>query len=375
LTIPAISTGTFTVNWGDGFIDSNTRTHTYSTLGTYTIQITASTLTSVKPFTNSILTNTTNIPQIGNSLIDMSGMFLNCTNIPSQVQTDMASWNTSRVATMQAMFNNATNFNGSVSNWNTINVLSMLSMFNGATSFNRPLNWNTSNVATMQAMFQNTTSFNQPLNWNTSNVLTMRSMFSTSNFNSPITFTTSRVSDLSFMFTNAIYFSQPLILSDTSNATTMTSMFQNAPSFNQPLVWNTSNVSSMQAMFYGATSFNQSLNWNTSNVADMGQMFRNATSMSDTSYESLKNWNVSKVDSFSLMFTVKMSNVTMSNILVGWATNGVKPNLTLGASSDQRAINTLCTPPSSAPIPVRSYYEDQNWTFPVATATFFSATS
>jgi hypothetical protein len=74
------------------------------------------------------------------------------------------------------------------------------------------------------------------------------------------------------------------------------------------------------------------------------------------------------------MFSVKMSNVVMSNILAGWATNGtgVLPNLRLGVNVNQRAIGTYSG--------IQDYYTSKNWTFlsgvtVIPVATFFSATS
>ena len=52
-------------------------------------------------------------------------------------------------------------------------------MFWGARNFNQPIgDWNTSKVTTMEGMFEKATSFNQPIdNWDTSKVTTMDRMF------------------------------------------------------------------------------------------------------------------------------------------------------------------------------------------------------
>jgi surface protein len=178
------------------------------------------------------------------------------------------------------------------------------------------------------------------------------------------------------MFALAVSFNKSLANFDTRKVTSMFGMFSLAPVFNNNISsFDTINVTSMGSMFSGATSFNQPLgHFNTSNVTSMQSMFNGATGMSDTNYETLKNWNVSKVDIFSGMFSVKMSNVVMSNILAGWATNGtgVKPNLRLGVNLAQRAIGTTSD--------IQTYYTSKNWTFfagatQIPIATFFSATS
>ena len=123
-----------------------------------------------------------------------------------------------------------------------------------------------------------------------------------------------------------------------------------------------------------AAAFNQPFPaaFTTSNVTNMRYMFSGANSMSDANFDTLKNWNVSKVGNFTNMFDVKMSNVVMSNILAGWVTNGVKPNLTLGVNLSQRAIGTTSD--------IQTYYTGKNWNFfsgatQIPIATFFSATS
>ena len=121
-------------------------------------------------------------------------------------------WDTGSVATMAAMFYNATYFDGDVSSLDTSNVIDMQNMFKDATSFNGDLSkWDTSKVENMYMMFSGASSFS---------------------------------SDISAW--------------DTGSVENMESMFYNAQAFDSDLSqWNTTSVQYMDRMFYNATSFGQ----------------------------------------------------------------------------------------------------------------------
>ena len=193
--------------------------------------------------------------------------------------TDMGSWDVSRVTDMVCLFMDLEVEIPDIGNWDVSNVRDMSFMFARATSFNQPIgNWNVSNVKNMSRMFANATSFNQPIgNWNVSNV-----------------------TDMSRMFANATSFNQPIGNWNVSNVTDMSYMFLSATSFNQPIGnWNVSNVRDMSFMFAKATSFNQPIgNWNVYKVANMIRMFKDATSFN----QPIGNWNVSRVTNTSRMF-------------------------------------------------------------------------
>ena len=214
---------------------------------------------------------------------------------------NISSWNTSKVTTMSGMFNYASVFNQDIGSWNTSKVTIMSGMFLGASAFNQSLNsWNTSAVTNMFGMFHSASAFNQPLNsWDVSKVTSMSGMFqSASAFNQPLNlWDVSKVSDMSAMFYQATLFNQPLNSWNTGAVTTMSLMFNSARAFNQNIgSWDTSRVENMYSMFGGALAFNQNIgSWNVSNVTLMSDMFRNAATFN----QNLSGWNVARVSSTS----------------------------------------------------------------------------
>jgi surface protein len=142
-------------------------------------------VTTPVPFNNIVTTLMT----------DMSNMFANATIFNS----DISSWDTSRVTTMSSLFSSATTFNNNesatIGKWNTSKVTSMFYMFSNASAFNQDIgSWNTSNVTTMTYMFQNASAFNQNIGYN--------STVSTTAWN------TSKVATMDYMFYNATIFYQ-----------------------------------------------------------------------------------------------------------------------------------------------------------------------
>ena len=98
----------------------------------------------------------------------------------------IASWDTSRVTLMGALFIYKRDFNEDISRWCVSNVVKMDCMFDGATSFNGNLSgWNVGQVKSMVGMFQDATSFNGNLSgWNVGQVEDMGFMFAgTTSFN------------------------------------------------------------------------------------------------------------------------------------------------------------------------------------------------
>ncbi|MDO5979114.1 BspA family leucine-rich repeat surface protein [Flavivirga spongiicola] len=246
-------------------------------------------------------------------------------------------WDVSKVTDMSYMFRYNRSFNQPINNWNVSLVTNMRGMFESSGSFNQPLNnWIVSNVTNMSAMFDSAQAFNQPLNnWDVSNVTSMSAMFEYAPiFNQPLDlWDVSGVTNMSTMFQGTKLFNQPIDNWDVSSVTNMRSMFYNALVFNQPLNnWNTSAVTDMSSMFnaYNATTaFNQPLdNWNTSVVNNMSSMFMNASSFD----QNLSSWNITNVGNMSNMLSDSgLSQTNYDNTLIGWATQSVQSDVSLGA--------------------------------------------
>jgi surface protein len=353
ITLPLFNGGdyNFTVQWGDGEVDTITAfndpdaTHTYSSSGVYEVKISGTIegwsfdnsgdedkILQIKQWgplklgesegyfygadslrvTASDVLNTTGMTNFeemfrdaGNistlqginqwdtsSVTTMANAFRN-----SDFQGDLSSWDTSSVISMGSMFLNASNFNSDLSSWEVGNVTNMGNMFFIAETFNSDISsWDVSNVTNMANMFLNATSFSSDLSsWNVSSVTNMNSMFQDAgSFSSDLsTWDVSNVRDMDDLFRSASSFNSNLNSWDVSNITSMINLFFEASSFNgQISSWDTQNVTDMRNMFQDASNFNQDLStWNVSSVTLMQRMFRNASSFN----QSLLVWDVDQV--------------------------------------------------------------------------------
>ena len=202
------------------------------------------------------------------NVIHMNSMFVDAITFNQELKLS-----TDSVHTMNRMFYNAASFNNGASvdsgvkplKFNTHNVRDMNMMFMGGKNFNQSLKddedkpWDTSRVTTMQSMFEGCDIFNNgqrpgfggtyvlpscELNLNTRIVTNMKNMFmGAKKFNQKINFDTSEVTNMSEMFTGA-------------------EMFNNSARPGQggkPLNFKISKVRFMNHMFYKASSFNQPL--------------------------------------------------------------------------------------------------------------------
>ncbi|WP_422105428.1 BspA family leucine-rich repeat surface protein [Winogradskyella sp.] len=311
----------YSIDWGDGTVQRNVSgdvTHTYSTLGTYTIKIAgtfpkfgsngsffgdAEKLISIDQWGTIEWSSfedafgecenmdllATDIPNLSN-VTSMRGMFVNCQSMVANATIN--DWDVSNVQNMQLTFNSTTNFNQPLDNWNVSNVTTMESMFNGAESFNQDINsWNTSQVETMRFMFTGAYDFNQSIdNWNVSNVMDMGWMFNNAeDFNQDLNnWNVSQVQDMFFMFLGATNFNGNISNWNPAQVTTMYGMFQNAVNFNQDISgWNVSQVTDMGWMLNGATQFNQPIgNWDVSNLELANEMLI-GTAFTSEHYDSL----------------------------------------------------------------------------------------
>ncbi|MEW7278318.1 BspA family leucine-rich repeat surface protein [Aquimarina sp. 2201CG1-2-11] len=358
ITIPIIDTGydyNYTIDWGDGTVDTNvigTATHTYVALGIHTIKISGNfprIYFSQFEDQNKILTieqwGTMKWDSLAFAFNGCKNLTLRATDTPDLSLTtslrnmfsgatsfngDLSNWDVSNITDMSHMFNGATSFNSDISSWDTSNVIRMDWMFYQASSFNSDIsNWNVSKVIGMNSLFRSATSFNSDLsNWDVSQVTVMNSLFrSATSFNSDLSnWNVSNVTDISWIFSNATSFNSDLSTWNVGQAITMRRMFYAAINFNSDLSnWDVSKVTNMANMFQAATSFNSNLgNWNVSNVTNMSKMFSGAISFN----ADLGRWDVSKVTVMDNMFlTVKLSIENYDAILIGWSQLNLQQNV------------------------------------------------
>ncbi len=307
ITIPTNPAYTYNyiVDWGDGQTDANVTgdiTHTYTTEGEYTINISGS-FPSIYFNQSGDKLKIIEILSWGNiQWQTMENAFDGCENLNFDA---IDAPDLSQVTTLKNMFRNCTRFNGIVNNWNVSTITDISGMFDGAQTFNRPLaNWNVSNVTDMSLTFSRTR-FNEPLDgWNVARVTNMSGMFFRAFvFNQNInSWNVGNVTDMSQMFSEAFRYNQPVNNWNVARVTNMASMFDRAREFNQPLNnWNVSNVTNMTEMFSGFLDmiFNQPLdNWEVSNVTSMAGMFTNCVAFN----QDISSWNVTSVTDMSNMF-------------------------------------------------------------------------
>ncbi len=296
----------YTVDWGDGFIESEFKgnaTHVYAKPGIYTVKIKGS---FPQIFFNNqgdkdkILT----IEQWGvGKWISMLYAFFGCSNLTSNA-SDVP--NLSLATTTHGMFYQATSFNADLNNWDVSNITNMAFMFSAASNFNGDIsNWDVVSVKDMSSMFSRAEVFNSDISdWDVNEVTNMRAMFnSAQKFNQDLSKWSEKVikvDGMQSMFAGAKSFNSDISNWNVRNVTNMSAMFNGAEVFNSDISnWNVSNVENMSFMFSGARSFNSDIsNWNVGKVIDMNNMFQNAAKFNSD----LNNWNVSSVINMRRVF-------------------------------------------------------------------------
>ncbi|MDT0540920.1 BspA family leucine-rich repeat surface protein [Croceitalea sp. P059] len=300
ISIP-ISGGPYTIDWGDGTIETeiyNESLHTYDLKGVYTVSITGEyNSIRVNSFTgneaNSDALKLLKVNQWGDNqwlymsfsgcenldvlaidspdlsqITSLFSMFSGCKSL--QGNDSFNNWDLSTVTDLTQVFNQCENFNANISNWDVSNVTNMSNLFGNCLEFNADIsNWDVSKVTMMGGMFSGAMNFNQPLNnWDVSQVTNMRGMFQSIGFNQDIgNWDVSQVTDMSFMFGNSTAFNQ-----DISS-------------------WDVSSVVDMYYMF-GFSQFNEDLsNWNISSVTDMTKIFLNSRLSNENYDRTLISWS------------------------------------------------------------------------------------
>ncbi len=300
----------YDVDWGDGSSDSNVTgdiTHTYSSPGTYTVEISGDFPQIVFALANNDREKLLSVEQWGdNQWRSMSDAFAGCYNLVLNA-TDTP--DLSQVTDMSEMFAFANRVNQDISNWDVSNVTSMYGMFDGATSFNQDISgWDVSNVTSMESMFKSARSFDQDLGaWDVSSVTDMRTMFwDARSFNQDMgAWDVSAVTDMSYMFDEATVFNQDIGAWDVSSVTDMEAMFKEASAFNQDIgAWDVSSVTDLKRMFERASAFNQDIGaWDVSSATSLDSMFLRASAFN----QDIGNWDLSSVTNIQFMFVLATS--------------------------------------------------------------------
>lgn len=351
----------FVVEWGDGKSSHITTwdqaevTHTYSSVGAYTITITGKCygwrfnngpfkarmkdISSWGPLRlgnlGSYFYGCTNLTISATDILDMTDTttlfqaFRGCTSLTTAPSMD--GWDMSGVVDLRATFFGASLFNQYIGSWVTGSVATMRNMFESATLFNQDIGgWDTSNVDEMLEMFLRARAFNQDIgSWDTGLVNDMRFMFQLAdNFNQAIgSWNVSSVVRFQGMFQAALAFNQPLNSWNVSSALgsgAMSSMFAFASSFNQDLnSWDVSGTFALTTMFNGATVFNGDItSWNVAGDRSLISMFRNAQAFN----QDISGWDVSSAD---------------GNALIGMFQGASSFNQPIGTWSVSSGITTL----------------------------------
>ncbi|MDN5213267.1 BspA family leucine-rich repeat surface protein [Fulvivirgaceae bacterium BMA12] len=311
ITIPTNSSSghyNYTVDWGDGTIDSHqtgNATHKYSSPGEHVVEITGD-FPHIHFDGREGSDKIQAVEQWGDiRWKSMKEAFAGCSNLEINA-TDAP--DLSAVTDMSKMFQNATSFNQDIGRWDVSKVINMHATFHGATAFNQDIDgWDVSNVEITRNMFWKATSFNQDIgSWDVSNV-----------------------TSITWMFEEATSFNQDISDWNVSSSISMLGMFKDATSFNQDISrWDMSNVESTTSMFDGATSFNQDISgWDVSNVIYMTGMFKGATSFN----QDLGDWTSHAINRHDMFDGSGLDCTNYSLTLFGWANNTSASDVQLGA--------------------------------------------
>ena len=234
ITIPTNSSYTYNydIDWGDGTTESGLTgdaTHTYTTAGTYTVEI-SGTFPAIYFNDGGDKTKILTIEQWGGLIWKtMENAFEGCSNLTINASDapDLSS-----TTSLSNMFRKAQKLNSNLNNWDVSNITSMNGLFRQARDFNGNISdWDVSKVTDMSEMFRQAGDFNQNIgSWNTGAVLYLDNMFlDATTFNQDISsWNVSSSENLSSMFEGASVFSQNLGNWDVSNATSMANMFDNS---------------------------------------------------------------------------------------------------------------------------------------------------
>ncbi len=274
----------------------------------------------------------TTFDEAGNYQLEILGYFAHFADYPKDKLLDVVQWGDIIWRNMESSFEDWPGAGFSATDAPDLtNVTNMRNMYFRALNFNSPLNhWDVSNIIFMRNLFSGASSFNQDLdNWNVS-----------------------QVTDFESVFRNALAFNGNIKDWQVNEATTMFLMFSGAENFNQDITnWQTLKARDMTAMFAFTKKFNQNISqWNVSSVENTGGMFFTASSFN----QDLSSWNIGSITNMADMFNFSgLSPQNYDKILLAWATQEVRNNVSLGALGI-----TFCTGSEAR----QTLIDDHNWT-------------
>jgi surface protein len=237
-----------------------------------------------------------------NVITNMGSLFNNCYSLVS-----LPVFNTSSVTNMSRMFDNCTSLTtSSLPVFNTSNVTNMTYMFNGCTALTTVPLFNTINVIDMGNMFIGCTALRTVPLFNTTKVTSMTQMFTTCrNLTSVPLFNTTKVTTMFNMF-NACSALTTVPLFDTINVIDMGSMFVNCTSLITVPKFDAIKVVSMSGMFSGCSALTSAPSFKTRDVTNTSSMFSNCRGLT-----SVQLFDTSKVTNMTYMFNSCSSLLTV----------------------------------------------------------------
>ena len=300
------SSGTYTVNWGDGTSEEvSSGTTAYHTYDYSDADLTSTSLpykqavVVVTPTTANLLTVDLNIKHSTSGLQTYSSGWLDIvaslpnasTGKPLTISAStqnvfMCALECVSIKTLGAHTDTSYMFSGcnslqSVPLFDTSSVTSMNYMFNGCYSLQSVPLFNTSAVSNTSYMFNGCYSLQSVPLFNTSAVSNTSYMFyNCSSLQSVPALNMVAVTSMSHMF-NGCYSLQSVPLFDTSSVTSTSYMFNNCRSLQSVPLFDTSSVTSMNSMFSGCNSLQSVPALNMVAVTSMSNMFSGCYSLSN----------------------------------------------------------------------------------------------
>ena len=227
---------------------------------------------------------------VAHNTTTMANMFYQCNNLKC-----VPLFNTSAVTNMSNMFLNTDIL--SVPLFDTSKVTDMSSMFQNCNSLKYVPLFNTSKVTTMSFMFYGCSSLQSIPLFNTKAVTTMSNMFNgCSSLESVPLFNTAAVQNMNSMFQNC-YSLRSLPLFNTAALTNMGNMFQSCSSLKSIPLFNTALVTNISATFSACVALESVPLFNTASVTSMASMFSGCDSL-----RSVPLFNTASVTSMASMF-------------------------------------------------------------------------